>query len=52
MCEAVVGLQTMPWAFYVTTPDGVQHVKEHDADLSFDLGNLTGPAAGCVGEVR
>jgi len=28
MCEAVVGLQAMPWAFYVTTPDGVQQVTD------------------------
>jgi hypothetical protein len=33
MCEATVGLQTMPWAFYVNTPDGVKQVTEHDADL-------------------
>ncbi len=33
MCQAAAGLQTMPWAFYVTGPDGVQQVTEHDADL-------------------
>ena len=42
MCEAAVGLQTMPWACYVITPDGVQQVTEHNADLPLDLGNLTG----------
>jgi hypothetical protein len=42
MCEATAGLQTMPWAFYATGPDGVQQVTEHDADLQLDLGNLTG----------
>jgi hypothetical protein len=34
MCEAAAGLQTMPWAFYVTWLDGVQQVTEYDANLS------------------
>jgi hypothetical protein len=45
MCEAAARLQIMPWVFYVTTPDGVQQVMEHDADLQPDLGSLTGTAA-------
>jgi hypothetical protein len=45
MREAAAGLQTAPWAFYVTGPNGVQQVTEHNADLQPDLGSLTGPAA-------
>ena len=45
MYEAAADLQTAPWAFYVTGPDGVQQVTEHDADLQPNLGSLTGPAA-------
>jgi hypothetical protein len=44
MREAAAGLQTAPWAFYVTGPDGVQQVTEYNAEPQPDLGSLTGPA--------
>ena len=44
MREAAAGLQTAPWAFYETEPNGVQQVTEHNADLQPDLGSLTGPS--------
>ena len=52
MRESAVGLQTAPWAFYVTGPDGVQRVTEHNADLQPDLGSLTGSAAPGQGPPR